>query len=88
MADHVELGIAQIREAASLLRELLHPVFAEQALPGFVGFRDGFGGEGLGHRHQRDFFRMPARAPGSDGDALMYVRKVGSDGHWEMICTV
>ena len=45
MTDHVKVGVAHVLSAC-LFRELLHAVFAEQALPGFVGFDDL--GSGLG----------------------------------------
>jgi len=59
----------------------LDAIFAEEALAGFVGFADGFGGMHLADGHEGDGAGVAVGAGAGVGDFVLQAFEVGSDGH-------
>ena len=80
-ADEVEFGAGECGDDGGFVRELLHAVFAEEALAGGVGFEDGLGGVHLADGHEGDFADGAVGAAAGGGDLLVEVSEVFGDGH-------
>ena len=81
MADHVEVGVAQFNERGKFFGKLLHAVFAEKAMSGFVGLDNALGWMRFGDRHQSDLIRAATGTRRRTDDALTDGSEVFGDRH-------
>jgi len=70
---------AMLPSASIFSFAFLHPVLAEAGGTGFDRFADAVKADGLGDRHQPDRRRVPSRATGRGGDAVLDRPDVLSD---------
>src|ERR1700693_3594269 len=81
MSDHVPLCISYISQGAGLAGKFLQAVFAEDSKSGLVGFADAIRGEGLTHRHERDFFGISSGAARGSRNPFLDFGYILCDGH-------